>query len=79
MQFFGNFQTHVKFNIVIVTCHSGYLGISLGCKEPVFENFHVFDHFYAFLQPKRPTSKNPKKSQKSHFLGNFEFLQKVII
>ena len=64
MQFFGIFHIHVKFNFAIITCHSGYLGICLGCKEPVFEIFHIFDNFYAFLQPKRPTSKKSQKSQK---------------
>ena len=67
LAFSANFQIYVKLNIMSIKCHYRYLETSLGCKELVFENFHIFDNFYAFLQPKGPTSKNPKNRKNSIF------------
>ena len=58
-----NFVDAKNFRLqMIKLCHPRYLEASLGSKEHIFEKFHFFIHFCAFLRPKRPASKNPKKS-----------------
>ena len=73
MTFAFDFQFYLKSDLIAIKCHPGYLKASLGYEEFKFEKFFIFDNFYAFLRPKRPTSKIPKKSKKSHFLKNSIF------
>ena len=58
-----NFVDAKNFRLqMIKSCHPRYLEVSLGSKEHIFEEFHFFIRFCAFLRPKRPASKNPKNS-----------------
>ena len=50
-----DFQYFLKYDLMIINHHCGYLEASLGYKEREFEKVSYFDIFCAFLNPKRPT------------------------